>query len=464
MSRHLLPVCLLGLAACGRLDFTALDVGDGGAGDAPASTGSAGPRYLIELDANAAVPVVAGSRGRVAVLEGFQGATTIAGTALAGQAMYASSGLVWLDPSGAAAASTVLDSTSVCQIRTLGNTNAGAGVLAAGFSQAGTTTPAYGPCAIASGHQDGISIAIDATANQSLVADVVSTSFNIQTWFATGYASGDVALTGIYGGGGMLGSASFPATTSDENPFLARVDPTTHAPRWTLAVTSTDSMGAGPIDPDGDDLCATGQFSGNQTVFGTALTSAGLRDAWIARFDRDGHPRFVRALGSSTQDSVGSGTSILATSDGGCTIAAPIAGDVTIDSFSLPAAQGPVVVVRFAATGVATAAIRTGQLQLAHLGDRVFAALPCSGTTCTLADLTYAPSGDDIVIASLDPQLHATQVAAITGGAKALAQLVAIAPDALALAFTASATTNLGALALTPAGPVNALALYGVAP
>ena len=464
MYRHLAPWALIAVAACGRLGFDVVARGDGGDDDAPASTGSAGARYLIELDANTAAPVIAGKRGRVAVLEGFQGATTIAATALTGQAANASSGLVWLDPSGAAAASTVLDSTSVCQIRTLGNTNAGDGVLAAGFTQAGTTTPAFGPCAIASGHQDGISIAVDAAAGQSLVADVVSQTFNIQTWFATGYGDGDVALTGIYGGGGMLGSASFPATSSDENPFLARVDPVTHMPRWVLAVNSTDSMGAGPIDPDGDDLCATGQFSGNQTVFGTALTSAGLRDAWVARFDHDGHPRFVRALGSASQDSVGAGASILATSDGGCTLAAPIAGDVSIDNFALPVAQGPVVVVRFSATGVATAALRTGPLQLAHLGDRVFAALPCSGMTCTLANLTYTPSGDDIVIASLDPQLHATHVAAITGGAKPLTQLVAIAPDALAVAFTASTATHLGELALTPAGPVNALALYGVSP
>jgi hypothetical protein len=467
MSRRPWPLCLVAVVACGRLGFDAIGdrSGDGGGSDDAPSTGSAGPRYLIELDANPTAPAIAGKQGRVAVLEGFQGAITVVGTALAGQAMYASSGLVWLDPTGVAASSTVLDSTSTCQIRTLGNAVAGDGVLAAGFSQAGATTPGYGPCAIATSRQDGIAIAIDTAASQSLVADVQSSPFNIQTWFAAGHAGGDVALTGIYGGGGMLGSASLPATSSDENPFLARVDPTTHLPRWAVAVTSTDSMGAGPIDPDGDDLCATGSFSGNQTVFGTALTSAGLRDVWIARFDRDGTPRFVRALGSSTQDSVGAGASIVATSDGGCTLAAPIAGDVAIDSFSLPVAQDPVVVVRFDATGVATAAIRTGGVQLAHLGDRVFAALPCTAT-CKLSDLSYAAIGDDVVIASLDPQFHATQIAALTGGAKTLVQLAAVSPDALAVAFSASAPTTFGALSLTPTapGPVNALALYGVAP
>jgi hypothetical protein len=466
MSPRPWPLCLVAVAACGRLGFETIGaLGDGGGTiDAPA-TGSAGPRYLIELDANATAPAIAGKQARVAVLEGFQGATTVAGTALSGQAMYSSSGLVWLDPTGTASRSTVMDSTSVCQIRTLGNAATGDGVLAAGLSQAGTTTPAYGPCAIATGHQDGIAIAIDAAANQSLVADVVSQTFNIQTWFAAGYADGSVALTGIYGGGGMLGSASLPMTTSDENPFLARLDPATHVARWALAVTTTDSTGAGPIDTDGDDLCATGQFSGNMTVFGTPLTSAGMRDAWVARLDRDGNARFVRNLGSTGQDSVGSNASIVATSDGGCTLAAPIAGDVSIDSFSLPVAEGPVVVVRFDATGKATAATRMGgPFQLVHLGDRLYGALACSGAACKLADTTYTPVGSDIAIATLDPALHPTVVAALTGGAAALVELTAIPPDAVAIAFTSSAATTFGALSLLPPAQVNALALYGAAP
>lgn len=459
------PFCLLAVAACGRLGFDTVGVGAGDGGnttDAPASTGSAGPRYLIELDANATAPTIAGKQGRVAVLEGFQGAITVAGKALAGQAMYSSSGLVWLDPTGVAAATAVLDSTSICQIRTLGNAVAGDGVLAAGISQSGATTPAFGPCAIATSHQDGIAIGIDAAGTQSLVADVVSSPFNIQTWFATGFGDGSVALTGIYGGGGMLGTASLPMTTSDENPFLARFDPATQTTRWAFAVTTTDSTGAGPIDVDGDDVCAMGQFSGNMTVFGAPLTSAGMRDVYIARLDRDGNARFVRSLGSTGQDSVGANASIVATSDGGCTIAAPIAGDVSIDSFSLPAAQGPVVVVRFDATGVATAATRMGgPLQLARLGDRIYGALACSGAACKLADATYTPVGSDIALATLDPALHPTIVATLTGGAATLVELAAVPPDALAIAFTASAPTLFGALALSPPAPVNALALFG---
>lgn len=467
MSPRLWPLCLVAVAACGRLGFDAIDVraGDGGGSnvDAPASTGSAGPRYLIELDANMAVPVIAGKQGRVAVLETFQAATTIAGKALAGQAMFSSSGLVWLDPTGVATTTTVLDSTSICQIRTLGNTLVGDGVLAAGISQSGATTPAYGPCAIATSRQDGIAIAVDAAGTQSLVADVVSSPFNIQTWFAAGFADGSVALTGIYGGGGMLGAASLPMTTSDENPFLARFDPATHTTRWAFGVTTTDSTGAGPVDLDGDDVCATGQFSGNMTVFGTPLTSAGLRDAWIARLDRDGNPRFVRNLGSAGQDSVGSNATIVATSDGGCTIAAPIAGDVSIDSFTLPVAEGPVVVVRFDATGTATAATRMGgPFQVARLGERTYGALACSGNPCKLADMMYMPTGSDIAIATLDAALHPTIVSAVTGGAASLVQLASIAPDALAIAFTtSSAQIQFGALTLTPEGPLNALALYG---
>jgi hypothetical protein len=460
------PVCLLVVAACGRLDFAAIgDHGDDGATDAPA-TGPTGTRYLIELDANATAPTIAGKQGRVAVLEGFEGATTIAGTALAGQAMYASSGLVWFDPTGAVTASTVLDSTSICEIRALGGVLAGDGVLAVGISEATVAMPAYGPCAIATSRQDGIAIAIDPAGGQSLVADVVSQTFNIQSWFATGFRDGSIAIAGVYGGGGMLGAASLPVTGSDENSFLARVDPATGEPRWGLTVNSADELGSGPIDSDGDELCAMGEFSGTMSVFDIPLTAVGLRDAWIARLDHDGHARFVRDIGSTAQESTGAGTSIVATSDGGCTVVLPVIGDVAIDSFSLPASQGSDVLVRFDATGTAIAATRIGgRLQLARLGDRIFGALPCSAASCALGDLSYTAVGDDIAIASLDPQLHATLIAALTGGATTLDQLTAIPPDALAIAFGASAaTTSLGALSLSPEGSVNALGVLGVAP
>jgi hypothetical protein len=105
-----------------------------------------------------------------------------------------------------------------------------------------------------------------------------------------------------------------------------------------------------------------------------------------------------------------------------------------------------------------------GPFQLAHLGDRVYGALACSGAACKLGDTTYTPLGSDIAIATLDPALHPTVVAALTGGATALVQLTAIPPDALAVAFTSSAATKFGALSLVPPVPVNALALFGAGP
>jgi hypothetical protein len=70
--------------------------------------------------------------------------------------------------------------------------------------------------------------------------------------------------------------------------------------------------------------------------------------------------------------------------------------------------------------------------------------------------------GSDIAIATLDPALHPTIVATLTGGATTLVELAAVPPDAFAIAFTASAPTLFGALSLSPPAPVNALALFGI--
>ncbi len=461
---------LVALAACGRIHFRAVgggdDGGDDGDGqvDAPPSTGAVGARYLIALDANAVPPPVAGSNGRVAVAENFQGATTIAGRAFTGLAMYQSGALLWFDPAGVPAVSSVVDSTSICSVRRLGNTAANDGVLTVGYSQAGTTTPADGPCAIATSRQDAIAINVDPTGVQTLAGHFTSKSMNSQGWYAAGFADGSVALSGIYGDNGNIGSTMLPAAGSDENPYFARIDPATGEARWIASVFSTDDIFAGPIDPQGDDLCITGAIVNTATVLGTQLTSIGLVDDFVARVDGTGNPRFVRAFGSTGNDSTTEGLSVAATSDGGCTVAAQVPADLTIDGLSLPVSGGGAVLLRFDATGTAVAGARapTG-LIIGRLGDRIYGAGPCGGI-CTIAGAPYTAVGTDIVFAAFDANAHGTVIGALTGGAATLDRFSPIPPDALAVTFAVgTSAVAFGGVALNAPGS-SALAVLGVAP
>jgi hypothetical protein len=288
---------------------------------------------------------------------------------------------------------------------------------------------------------------------------------NSQGWYATGFHDGTVALSGIYGDNGKIGSAMLPAAGSDENPYFARIDPATGEARWIASVFSTDEIFAGPTDAQGDDLCITGAIVNSATVLGTPLTALGMADDFVARLDGNGNPRFVRAIGTTGNEATTVGLSVAATSDGGCTVATQAPADLAIDSLSLPVAGGGAVVLRFDATGTAIAGARAPSgLTIGRLGDRIYGAVSCTGP-CTIAGAMYAAIGKDIVFAAFDASAHGTVIGALTGGANAIDRFSAIAPDALAVTFQAGpAPTTFGTLALSVPSAVSALAVLDVAP
>ncbi|HEY1816058.1 MAG TPA: hypothetical protein VGG74_27110 [Kofleriaceae bacterium] len=461
-----LAAMAIALAGCGRFDF-ALRGGSGG-DTGPTSidaiaTGSASPRYAEILDGNGGTPLVAGTQGEVAVAETFVASTTIAGSALTGQAMYESWGLVWLDGSGAPASSSVLDSTSVCELRALAS--AGSGVIAAGIAESGATMPALGACAIATARQDGVAISVATDGGQALEAHLASSSMNDQSWHAAAFGDGTIAADGIYGAAGTLGSQMLPSTTSDENAWFARVDPTTGEPRWVTTVTTADDDYAGPIDADGDELCMMGSFSNTVTVLGTQLTSAGGTDEWVARVDATGAPKFVRQIGTTGAESTTMSLAIVATADGGCTASFDAGGDLVLDTMSLPLADGPAVLLHFGPTGALSAGQRLAEVPiLARVAGGTYAAMPCT-RPCELGGATYTPVASDVAIFTLDDALEATPIAAVTGGVSALYAFAGVPPDALAIGFSFTAATTFGATVLPDqAMAENAIAVLGVAP
>jgi hypothetical protein len=453
-------------AACGRFDFALRGESGGDAGptgtDAIA-TGSASPRYAEILDGNGGTPLVAGAQGEVAVAETFVTATTIAGIALTGQAMYESWGLVWLDGSGAPASTSVLDSTSICELRALAS--AGSGVIAAGIAESGATTPALGACAIATARQDGVAISVATDGSQTLGAHLASSAMNDQSWFAAAFGDGTIATDGIYGTAGTLGSQMLPGTTSDENAWFARVDPTTGEPLWVTTVTTADDDYAGPIAADGEELCMMGSFSNTVTVLGTQLTSAGGADEWVARVDATGAAKFVRQVGTTGAESTTMSLAIAATADGGCTASFKAGGDLVLDSISLPVADGPAVLLHFGPTGALSAGQRLAAVpSLARVAGGTYAAVACA-QPCELGGATYTPVASDVAIFSLDDALDASPLAAVTGGVSTLYAFAAVPPDALAIGFSFIAPTTFGPTVLPEQGTAeNAIAVLGVAP
>ena len=470
-SPRILAGCaLLAAAGCGRLGFNLEGSADDGgptgdahaAGDGVPATGPLGPRYMRVLDNNASNALVAGYGGDVAVVESFTTTTTIAGKTIDGQAQYGSSGLVWFDATGTPGITSTLDSTSTCAIRQLASANQA--VISVGYAQAGAAMPAYGACAIATGHQEGVAIQIGPDGAQQLGAHVVSSTFNTQTWFAAQFADGTLAVSGVYGGVAMIGTTALPAAGNDENEFYARIDPGTGMPSWTTALVSSNEIEAGPLDTYGDDACLIGSFSGTVTVLGTQLTALGSNDDWLARVDGTGAPRWVQQIGTTGNEGTPGAISVTATADGGCTAAVAAGGDLTIDAMSLPLAEGPAVLLHFDATGALVAGSRTpAAVQLARIADAVYGAIACT-QPCTVGGATYTPVGSDIAVFSISDQGIGSVVAGIAGGATSLVELVAIPPDALALTFVAQSQTTLGSLSISPPASANALAVIGVLP
>lgn len=432
---------MLFLAACGRIGFA--DHHDSVVGDDDASVttdGSVdappGTSYLVKLNSGSAGAVVAGANGKVAVAEDFQGATTIAGQAFTGHAMYNSAALLWFDGTGTAIASSVLDSTSVCSVRELGRL--GDRVLGIGYTISGADMPSYGACAIATSRQDAYAIAVDSAGAQAMLGHAVSSAGNVQGWYATGFDDGSLAFAGVYDTNGHIGSSLFPSTSSDEEPFFARVDPATGEARWLSIIQGGDENFAGPMDTRGDEVCVTGGFVSSQTIFGAPLVSKGGVDQFVTRIDATGNPKFVRGYGSPGEESSTHGTSVVATADGGCTVSTSLAQPITLDTIALEAGQ---ILVHFDAAGTTTSAVNIPvDTVIARIGDRVYAAEPNNG---------------DIDLVSID---DATTLATIKGGA--LTRFAAIPPNQLAVTFLAAPPTTFQGMFLATAG--DALAVLGI--
>jgi hypothetical protein len=219
----------------------------------------------------------------------------------------------------------------------------------------------------------------------------------------------------------------------------------------------------GPIALEGSDLCMLGAYSGGGlTALGTPLPYAGAVDTLIARVDMTGTPQFVRGFGSSGMESNFNDGSIVALG-GGCVGSISAPADITIDSTTLPASDGPAIVVWFDGAGMLTGGYRLPDMaQLATVNGRVIAAYTL-GAPATIGGTQVTPQGLDVVVAEIDAQGPKRLLGVVGGtGDQDVIRLAAIGPDAVAISLASSGGFAFGDSAFTNAPNDRVLAVLGL--
>ena len=447
------------LAACGRIGFGTSPGDD--ASVIPDATGSAGPRWAVTLGNNSRFLPVAGADGAPVAAWAFTGSTTVRGQMVAGVATAQSSVVARFDASGALVATTVLDSTTSCDIR--GVAMRGDTVLVAGLTN-GSMQAALGPCSVSTpGRQEPILLAVDPTGAASQVALGVVGGANAQAWNVVPLPDDSFVTSGIYSMNLQFGAVSLPAAGADPNAWVARLSDTQADPVWSFGFTAGVRTTPGPIALDGSDLCMLGAYSGSGlTALGTPLPYAGAVDALIARLDMTGSPQFVRGFGSSGMESDFNDGSVVAFG-GGCVGSINAPADLTIDGTTLAASDGPAIVVWFDGSGALTGGYRLPDMaQLAVIGDRVIAAYTISAQA-TIGGTQVDPQGLDVVVVELDAQGPRRLLGVVGGtGDQDVIRLAAIGPETVALSLASSGGFAFGDSVFTSAANDRVLAVLGI--
>jgi hypothetical protein len=456
---------------CGRIGFDPSGgvVGDGGDDggmiDAP-STGPAGPRWVRGFGPSTGGSLgvmVTGAGGEAVAVKSFQTSLAIEGMTLTGQAPFGSGAVVRYDAAGTIVSTSILDATGYCDPR--GVAMRGDEVLVTGLTIGTTTNPAFGACSIATNRQDPFVVRVERNGTQHLSAHWIAAGGNGQGWRVAPMSDGTMVMSGIYAVDLTIGSP-LPRGTIDPSTFLTRFMDGVSAPNWAVGLTSTVSeLHAGPVATDANDTCTMGGFNAPVTLFGQALPHRGSYDAWVARLDPSGTPRWIRAIATTGEDSSFGESSITAAPDGGCYVAMLARGDLAVDAVSLPASDGNAVVLHLDATGMVDGGLRMPSVgKLARVGTKLYVAAEVS-TPLTSGTITYTPIGFDVVIAELDMTTGIVGIVGALGGAgdQRLWSFAAIAGDALAIGAHSTGELVFGPFTSNSgAADVNVVAVIGL--
>jgi hypothetical protein len=111
-----------------------------------------------------------------------------------------------------------------------------------------------------------------------------------------------VASVRLGQGGDVSGKGPVFGPGMGESNVVSRIAPPSYVADWVFPIGMPGRNLADKVSTNGTVVVAVGSFSGNVTVAGNVLQSAGQSDIAITTFEGDGTPRRVRHFGGSGQD------------------------------------------------------------------------------------------------------------------------------------------------------------------
>ena len=168
-----------------------------------------------------------------------------------------------------------------------------------------------------------------------------------------GFGVSSDPLGGVYIVGTFTSSATFSGQTITGSAsgagFLAKYAENGDL-EWVKALDGTSYAEKVSLDGEGNPY-VVGMFEGNISFGGTALSSAGAEDIYVAKFDPDGTPLNAWSIGGTGSDGVagfGQSTAVVAREDGGFFVAGSFENTVDLGETSLQSlGEKDILIARF---------------------------------------------------------------------------------------------------------------------
>ena len=163
-------------------------------------------------------------------------------------------------------------------------------------------------------------------------------------------SNGNVYVIGYYRGSVIIGSTTLNSADSDD-VFVAKYD-TSGTVQWAKSISGTSTDYGYDIATDSNgNVYVTGRYFDSVTIGSTTLTSAGLYDAFVAKYDTSGTAQWALGIGGGNNDS---GYSIATDSGGNVYVTGNYFDSVTIGSTTLTSAGSTdIFVAKYDTSGTA---------------------------------------------------------------------------------------------------------------
>ena len=293
------------------------------------------------------------SDGSAIVTGYFQGTATFGSTTLTSSAGTYDVFVAKIDASGAYVWATQAGGTVADYGKAISTLSDGSAIVTGNFQ--GTAT--FGSTTLTSAGSDDVFVAkIDASGTYVWATQAGSTSEDKGNAIST-LSDGSSIVIGYF-----VGTATFGSTTltsaGNADVFVAKID-ASGAYLWATQASGTSSDIGYAISTLSDgSAIVTGYFSGTATFGSTTLTSAGIKDVFVAKIDASGTYVWAAKAGGTSNDY---GYAISTLSDGSAIVTGWFFGTAAFGSTTLTSAgDGDVFVAKIDASGAYAWATQAG--------------------------------------------------------------------------------------------------------